>query len=292
MGCIASHSQNHMIFRGIETDDNEPSIADLLRLLSQILDDNEFFNNGEKRDLIHIGKKLAEYVHDQGIKRVAFIDTSARPAYVCLQESWRRIYPGEKMPEVYFLNPKAHIDEEAITGYQEIEGRPMPKLLVLSVKDVPADLRGEDEERTFMQERIPYLLSVLNRQRQDIVHTFQKTYAKLAQDCDSPLLVFDTCMHSGTAAKPILETLKAAGLRDIRVGLASNERNFSGITPDFVALPRKAEGLCYPFDKDSMIEKTYEQMTSKRNVDMDAKQRARRLREVIRTIYNLEWDNC
>ena len=55
-----------------------------------------------------IGERLSEYIHDNGIGRVMFIDRSARPAHMALRMAWKSKYPQERMPETYFTNPQGH----------------------------------------------------------------------------------------------------------------------------------------------------------------------------------------
>ncbi len=56
-------------------------------------------------DVRQSAKALAQYLHDSGIGTVVFIDRGARPAAAALGEVWRSMYPEEKTPGRYFINP-------------------------------------------------------------------------------------------------------------------------------------------------------------------------------------------
>jgi hypothetical protein len=71
--------------------------------------DYQYFTKLEERlELVTIGNRLAEYVHDNKISNVMFIDNSARPAYLALKHSWNKKYPDEKRPNIYFTNPDGY----------------------------------------------------------------------------------------------------------------------------------------------------------------------------------------
>ena len=57
-------------------------------------------------DIFLIGNELASYMHKNEIENVVLIDRSARPVYVALFRAWEDLYPGEKRPNVYFVNPE------------------------------------------------------------------------------------------------------------------------------------------------------------------------------------------
>lgn len=74
------------------------------------------YSDSDKIDeeIREIGRELAEYLFNENIKRIMFIDSSARPGYLALKGAWKQKYPNEIIPEIYFTNPK---------GYHEDVGR-------------------------------------------------------------------------------------------------------------------------------------------------------------------------
>lgn len=67
---------------------------------------------------------------------------------------------------------------------------------------------------------------------------------------DAPVMVVDTCVHTGRSMRPILRFMKRNGFTDVRLGVVNGEPNWSGVTPDVVMLDRIPARGCYPFGKD------------------------------------------
>jgi hypothetical protein len=275
--------------------DRDPVSEQLRRLMEELAaltKDNEFFNRGEKTDLVQIGKRLAEYLHDNNVRRIAFLDTSARPAYICLREAWKRLYPNEEVPEIYFINPTGFNTNETVHQFVDVgQYEPIPRVVAIAAKQLPKEEMPEFfRQMAFRRAMENVLEKTMNRTPATIQTELQKGYKKLVSDTESPLLVFDTCIHTGMSVDIVMDALRDAGMQDVRIGLASNNRNFSGFEPDFVALDGEAAGSCYPFDKDKMIEKTIDSISSKRTDDEENRERSHRLRKVIKEIINLQWN--
>ena len=60
----------------------------------------------KQKEIITIGKTFAEYAHDQGVGVLLYPDNSARLLDQAVQGYWEHAYPGERMPERYFINPQ------------------------------------------------------------------------------------------------------------------------------------------------------------------------------------------
>lgn len=146
-----------------------------------------------KADLFDCCKATADYVDQHNVSAVAFVDRSARPMWIGLNEYWEKTHGDKPGPDYYFVNPDGFRDQRDI------------------------EKRLETEHRR------------LARHKQDTV------------------LLVDTCMHSGSAMKPVIEGLQKGGFQDVRIAIASNRRNTSGITPDLVMLEYSPAGLCFPF---------------------------------------------
>lgn len=61
---------------------------------------------------------------------------------------------------------------------------------------------------------------------------------------EEQLLIFDTCIHTGKNMRPIIDFFEGKGFKNIKVGVASNERNNSHIKPDLVCGYKYG---CFPF---------------------------------------------
>ncbi len=249
------------------------------------IDIREFFTRGEENDLIRIGKRLAEYLHAQDISRILFLDVGARPAYLCLVYSWRRLYPQEKLPQIFFVSPiglntKETLDDQVISGVEH-----KPRLEVLTAKLATQDLPVE-ETRTTVE------TTLKARTKETVLAEFADTYKSLVDDRTSPVLVFDTCQHTGMSTEPILRTLQDLGFSDVRLGLASHMNDLTSTEPDFVALNAEPYGKCYPFEKESLVKKHLDSVLVSPGDSKVDRQRGVRLRQVIKEIFKTKWDRA
>src|ERR1700749_14231 len=64
----------------------------------------EVFGDREMRlDIYRIGRSLCDYVANNGVGTVCFVDRSARPAYIAMEEFWKLQYPSVPVPQIRFL---------------------------------------------------------------------------------------------------------------------------------------------------------------------------------------------
>ena len=75
-------------------------------------DDNDnFLNTTEaKEDVFEASYRLANYLKQEKINNVMFLDNSARQASVGLQEAWKEVGENEKAPNIYFINPEEFVN--------------------------------------------------------------------------------------------------------------------------------------------------------------------------------------
>jgi len=93
-------------------DERQRAPADILVHIPKIADASEIFCTSRQRDEIaHISFSTARYLHDKRIPNIIFLDASARPAHVGVSEAWRILYPNEKRPNVYFVNPSGFMED-------------------------------------------------------------------------------------------------------------------------------------------------------------------------------------
>lgn len=73
-----------------------------------------------REDIYESSKNLANYISQEEIKNVFFLDNSARQAYVGLKEIWNKENADEIAPDIYFINPdplKYEQDFEELAEY-------------------------------------------------------------------------------------------------------------------------------------------------------------------------------
>lgn len=75
-------------------------------------DDNDNFLNTKeaKEDVFEASYRLANYLKQEKINNVMFLDNSARQASVGLQEAWKEVGENEKAPNIYFINPEEFVN--------------------------------------------------------------------------------------------------------------------------------------------------------------------------------------
>lgn len=224
---------------------------------------NEFEDPIDRDNLILATERLAEVVRSNDFENILFIDTSARPAATALREYWRLKFPDEEMPGMYFINPFG-----AKTGEDVLE------------MFVQTELTGGGNRSLTM------LSPLAARSREEILREFKERYAFLYNKKDKPLLLFDTCAHSGASMSPVIRLLQDAGFSHIVTALVSQHDNLS---PNITLLQ---EANCYPFGKNTAVLKHQGGVESLRAGGYNgqsreeelARERAARLRENIKNI--------
>lgn len=246
------------------------------RLLVELLDQYEeeldrkidegsqyaFFENADERnELVHYCERVTEYLHDNGIADLIIIDRSSRPLYIGVMELWRHKYPGQPMPGIYFMNPKGFKDTDTLTD---------------------DDLFDIEEDSAWNEDRLESIGQA--RASSEIRDELERTYVKLMRDKDKPVLVFDSCIHSGDTLTPVVESLEELDFSDVRIGSVEEAPPRANIHPDFYITDTRPAKGCYPFDQDKMIEKTFDHVYSYPQRDPALIKRSTQLRKEIKQI--------
>ncbi len=71
----------------------------------QCLRSGELLAGRRKDEMVSISTSLAKYLHENNIQNIVLLDRAARPTYVGLTEAWRMLYPDERRPGIWFVNP-------------------------------------------------------------------------------------------------------------------------------------------------------------------------------------------
>jgi hypothetical protein len=74
--------------------------------------------SGHPEDVYESSINLANYLKENKIPNVMFLDRSARQAYVGLKEAWKKVGEDEIAPTIYFINPKELRGEEDFSDYK------------------------------------------------------------------------------------------------------------------------------------------------------------------------------
>ena len=220
---------------------------------------NFFETQRSREELAYYCQKVAEYLHDQKIPNLIIIDRSSRPLYIGLIEFWRAKYPNEKLPGIYFMNPKGFKARESLTEDD--------------LEEIQMDSLWKEDSVEYQQIRT----------EEDILEEIEKVYSQLSKDKEKPLLIFDSCIHSGGTLSPVKDILAKSGFSNIKIGTANKANEDATIQPDFHIEDSPSTG-CYPFDRDRMIEKTFDHVFSVRNKDPQSIALSIRLRQEIKKI--------
>lgn len=214
-----------------------------------------FFKYAEEREEIFLfSKAIAEHLHEKGIKNLVIVDRSSRPLYVGVREYWMAKYPNEKMPDIYFINPEGFKHWGNVT-HEELD---------------QIDAEGGDLNKIRLQD--------------EILIEFREAYSKLMKGTKDPTMIFDTCIHSGNTLRAVVSAFNAQGFENLEVGSVNPSDQGSRVTTDFFITRKRPIKGCYPFDRDRMIEKTFDHVYSSRSNDELARAAGIQLRREIKKI--------
>jgi hypothetical protein len=200
-----------------------------------------FFPDEEsRRQLFEYCKGITEYLHEQQVADLVIVDRSARPVYVGVRECWHKMYPDEELPGIFFVNPKG------FTPAQKID-------FMNVLKDIMKAMSKGDSAAPPAD---------MNRDEYDIQDEFANTYRRLMTDRDKPILLFDTCIHSGGSLKPVKDTLEELGFDDLRIGAVQPADPGSAVRNEFYVSEEVPKRSCQPFGVDRIVQKTYDHVYS------------------------------
>lgn len=69
-------------------------------------------------DALKISYRLSNYIHQEEINSVMFIERSARPAYLGIRKAWDILFSDQELPSLYFINPRTFKEDKL--GEEEI----------------------------------------------------------------------------------------------------------------------------------------------------------------------------
>lgn len=231
-------------------------------------DENEFFYDpGEPEELVQICTRLAKIMHDHAYQAVCFTDRSARPAYLGLKASWAHKYPGEPEPEIFFLNPTGFVD--SLTAKQRYDKD-------RTIKEYIVRHAGNRDNAMDADLTPPRNVSEIDA---EVTSVFGKYIGT-----DSPILIFDTCIHDGGTIRPIKKTFDRLGIGNAFC-VVTNRDNESRVKPDYIIINGRPAGGCYPFEHDALTQRHFGSIFAQPSEDSDQREESRRIRTELRTIF-------
>ena len=224
---------------------------------------NVFKSADIRRELYQYCKRVTEYLHKHKVPSLVLLDRAARPLAAGVRECWINTYADQPVPHMYFVNP-----------YGFKTAKDLTKVDIL--KQIVPGITGED----------PPPLPDATRTQEDIQKEFVKSYPQLLHDKSKPVLLFDSCIHSGGTLLPVKNILRQLGFTDVRVGAVEDAPSSASMSLDLFMREEgdQPAGECHPFGHDKLVKKTYNKVHSDRNTDPTAIIRAKQLREEIKHI--------
>lgn len=172
-------------------------------------------HSNDREDIILFTRGVCEYLRREKVAHVFFMDRSARPAWVSFHEYYKQKYPNEQRPGFFFTNPKAYEPRRTTRG--------MFSGLLASITG--ADLHVEHPAGV----------------------EFKETYTTVIEDKNKPILLFDTCAHSGMTINNVRKVLEEIGFSDVRIITASDPEEGSAVRSELSFDDHKSCETCYPF---------------------------------------------
>ncbi len=177
-----------------------------------------------REDIFIYSKGVAEYALARGIRNIVFMDRAARPAWVGVDEYWEKKLKDKPKPGFYFINSDAFITREFSNW---VARNPRTK-----EKKVKSNFKLSDRE-------------VLNQ--------LEYKYKPLLKFKDKPVLLFDTCAHTGDTLLSVKRMFEMAGFSDVRTATASEPERYSGVK-SVINFSDANLKICNPFGLERSVE--------------------------------------
>jgi hypothetical protein len=211
-----------------------PNEKGLFGRLPRVVRGYQHFDTRAKRqDLLAITKGLSEQAEKYKAKHIILLDRSARPLATALLEYWRLSGNSKSRPEILFLNPDGFSSKSL--GISLI--RVGFSSAALSIGEIRKPLTHSDERA--MQ------------------NSFKSKFPDLFESRHSPVIVFDTCLHTGGTLDSVVQALEKIGFSNLKVGVASKEGKFEDTRTrvDFSFDEVRECETCLPFGHETLVKK-------------------------------------
>jgi hypothetical protein len=229
----------------------------------------------ERAEIREISSSLARYLHENNIQTVVLIDVKSRLVHIGLANSWSRLYPNEKKPQIYFVNP------EGFNANRRFEWKITQDLLATHKY-----LMQRSAERVMVFDTCIHSGGTCN----SVVDALRMAgFNKIHIGCAQPqskqfdLSQMPEGIVDSSVANELIRWMSG------KAHLYPNENGEECKVPlDFTALDRGAVNDCYVFERDKSIEKTRDSVISFRLDNNNKKDfdHSRQLRREISEIFS------
>ena len=224
------------------------------------IDKFEFFRTKDSRNLLfEASRGIAEYLEKNNISNLILADRSSRPIYIGVKEYYKSKYKDKKIPNIYFINPK---------GFKTVEG--------MNDKETEYISKHSKDENEYEEES-------KIRNEEDVINEFEQSYKGLLEEKDKPLVVFDTCSHSGNTLKYIKSAFDKLGFTNYNFLTFDPSDDTSSIQTESI---KEKGGHCNFLGRDKSVMKTFEHVYSKKNNNKDDLEKSAHLRNEIAIVVN------
>lgn len=200
-------------------------------------------------------RTIGEFSRQRDIGSIALIDKSARPLWVGVSEYWKLAYSDELHPDLSFINPAMY--RHMIEGSQS-----------------PEDLESR------MKSAAKVTLEQMDG-----------AGSPLPRELGQPLLLFDSCMHTGRAVHLTKRVLELAGFEDVKVGVIKTTLGKdSPMMPDIYGSSSVLKARCFRSEPENNLvinsqDSIYSQRTELPTTVEEVSGVRRSIRDIVREGY-------
>lgn len=149
----------------------------------------------------------------------------------------------EELKNVVFLDRGARMAWIGVNEYWNMHYKDLKKPGFFFVNPEGFDATGEKTFDRFLQ------------REDEIRNRFSEVYTHLMEKKTEPLVLFDTCSHTGDTIRSVHDTLLDLGFTDVRIITANSPDDVSGIEAAKDISKGTSFTLCYPFGNKSGVKK-------------------------------------
>lgn len=203
-------------------------------------------------------KSISEYAYNEGIDDLMLVDKSARPLWAGIAKYWSLAHPEDKRPGFHFINPASF--------RVAIQGSRNPNELSKNIAKAGIACREE----------------------------LVASGSTLVSRTDKPLMLVDSCLHSGRAVYLTKRVLGEAGFDDVRFGVVKTTMPSNGIiNPDVSGTSGVLAARCIRSEAASVLvvnneNSIYSTVRSEASAMQPGHELRREIREIITQRYLLE----
>lgn len=232
----------------------------------------------ERDDVFNSIEGLVNYVKDNGIKNIIFMDRSARSAWIGFDEYWKTALADKEEPGIYFMNPRSVKEQKDPPQTNEEKFKKFVDFAINKIKD--DGMIGSFQE--FDNEFNSYIAT--SASESDFINEVKENYKTLLKDKDEPNLIFDICAHTGESIKSIKKVLEGAGFSNLKVLTCKKPDQESGVITEQPLTEYQWFTGCYPFGPHHLVKMKAGSIMSKPDQDPENRAEGVQTRKEIKQI--------